>query len=141
MQHFTLKYLQATCGTSAAPIYNTSVPALSARPEKSFFLRSVLKMSQNTQNAGLGRFLQDGLTVAVFIGLLLTLQAAVMKEQAQLHQTAPVTIAAIPDVTDLMVAGNTADSHNFDLSELYAARYVSEAEMHDLQNIAPAAGD
>ena len=98
-------------------------------------------MSENIQNAGLRDFLQDGLTVAVFIGLLLTLQAAVIKEQTVLHQTTPVTIAAIPDVTDLMVADNTSGNHDFVLSELYAARYVSDSEMHDLQNIAPAAGD
>lgn len=98
-------------------------------------------MSENTQNGGLSHFLQDGLTVAVFIGLLLALQAAVIKEQTQPQLQAPVTVAAIPDVTDLMVADNTIGSQDFDLSELYAARYVSEAEMHDLQNIAPAAGD
>lgn len=103
-------------------------------------------MSENIQNDGSdaflkSRFLKDGLTVAVFIGLLLTLQAAVMQEQAQLYQPAPANIAAIPDVTDLMVAGNTASQDAFDLHNLYASRYASEAEIIDLQNIAPAAGD
>ncbi|TNE31952.1 MAG: hypothetical protein EP349_02970 [Alphaproteobacteria bacterium] len=98
-------------------------------------------MSDNTENSGLNRFLQDGLTVAVFVGLLLTLQAAVIQEQTQPQLKPSVTVAAIPDVTDLMVADNTVDNQDFELSALYAARYVSDAEMHDLQNIAPAAGD
>lgn len=99
-------------------------------------------MSENTQNTGLGNFLKDGLTVAVFIGLLLTLQAAVMNEQARLYQAAAsATVAAIPDVTDLMVAGNNTPHDDFDLMGLYASRYTSDAEMIELQNIAPAAGD
>src|SRR5690606_18693735 len=86
LPHFTLKYLASSGIPPRQTIYNTSIPrAPRAVP---FFSRSVLKMSENTQNAGLGNFLKDGLTVAVFIGLLLTLQAAVMTEQAQLSQAA-----------------------------------------------------
>ena len=99
-------------------------------------------MSDNSKTSGLGSFLQDGLTVAFFIGLLLTLQAAVMKEQLQSYPAAPVTVAAIPDVTDMMVADNqAAPNDDFDLLGLYASRYASESEMIELQNIAPAAGD
>jgi len=98
-------------------------------------------MSDNSKISGLGSFLQDGLTVAFFIGLLLALQAAVIKEQTQPYQTTAVTVAAIPDVTDIMVADNTAQIDDFNLLGLYASRYGSDAEMIELQNIAPAAGD
>ena len=103
-------------------------------------------MSDTVQNTGLSGFLKDGLTVAVFIGLLLTLQAAAMKEQAQLYQTASsATVAAIPDVTDLMIAGNSQmPRDDFNLPGLYASRYTSESDISDLidlHNIAPAAGD
>lgn len=103
-------------------------------------------MSENVQNTGLSRFLKDGLGVAVFIGLLLTLQAAAMQKQAQLYQTtAPAAVAAIPDVTDLMVAENSkAPRDDFNLRGLYASRYAPEndiGDLIDLHNIAPAAGD
>ena len=103
-------------------------------------------MSDIKEQNGLSGFLKDGLLVAAFIGLALTLQSAAMTHSAAIPVKA-VSVAAIPDVTDLMVADAKTRHDDFDLAGLYTARYTPVNDISniidiiDLHNIAPAAGD